>query len=529
MEKEEERDMKFNTPGQAPIQAQTIPNAITHEGAPSYKFDSIMELYMAVATTLMGEPKFYESGDERAKRIRRLIAKAVQVGEIETVAKLAVYCRETLNLRSVPIFITVSLAKEMRDQKVEWDGLRRLANRVIQRADEVREMFAAAEQIFGDAGNNKVFKRIVPKALLKGIGDSLNKFDEYQISKYKGGAGAVSFKDVLRVVHPKPANDSKGILFAKIMNDTLTPADTWENQISNGGSTSENWQSVADDKKVGIMAKLRNLRNFVKHNVDLTNVIAHLTNPVAVANSKQLPFRWYTAYRELGGQGLKGGGWYYRAPTPEVVAPANLLGALEDAFDLSIANLPDLGDDVLIIADQSGSMQSPISQKSTVTCAEIAAVLAAGVWYNQTRLGKRAFVAGFADRGKVYSWSNRTSALAAAKDMMNTELGGSTRIDTAWGAAKAAGLKPSTIIVLSDMQMTGHGRYDTLMNPEAYGLADANVLKLSVNLQGYDNTPLAVNNGWYQLTGWSEKIFSFVEAMRNPGDAINQIKNSIQL
>ncbi|MCK9531865.1 MAG: hypothetical protein M0R77_15080, partial [Gammaproteobacteria bacterium] len=95
--------MKFNTPGQAPIQSQTSPNTVTHEGAPSYKFDSIMELYMAVATTLMGEPKFYESGDERAKRIRRLISKAVQSGEIETVAKLAVYCRETLNLRSVPI------------------------------------------------------------------------------------------------------------------------------------------------------------------------------------------------------------------------------------------------------------------------------------------------------------------------------------------------------------------------------------------------------------------------------------------
>lgn len=297
----------------------------------------------------------------------------------------------------------------------------------------------------------------------------------------------------------------------------------------------ERYQKVqwdSNNPKMGYMARLRNLKNFVKNGVDLTYTIECLKNPHFVKNSRQMPFRFYSAYRELGGQGLKGGGWYYRAPTPEVVAPANLLGALEDAFDLSVANLPDLGDDVLIIADQSGSMQSPISQKSTVTCAEIAAVLATGVWFNQTRLGKRAFVAGFADRGKVYSWSNRTSALAAAKEMMNTELGGSTRIETAWQAAKAAGLKPSTIIVLSDMQMTGggsYGCYDSIMNPEAYGLADANVLKLSVNLQGYDNTPLAVNNGWYQLTGWSEKIFSFVEAMRNPGDAINQIRNSVQL
>lgn len=519
--------MKFNTPGKAPNSAITTPNTSTFGGAPSFKFEPLMELFTAVATTLMGEPKFYESGDERAKRIRRLISKAVAAGEIEMVAKMAIYCRETLNLRSVPIFITVMLAKEMREQKIEWNGLRRLANRVIQRADEVREMFAASEQVFGDPSDNKLFKRTVPKALLKGIGDALNKFDEYQIQKYSGGAGRVKFKDILRVAHPKPANEEKGILFSKIMSDTLAPAATWENQISNGGSTTENWQAVANDPKVGIMAKLRNLRNFVEKKVDLTNVIAHLTNPIAVKNSKQMPFRWYTAYRELGGQGLKHS-YYYHASTPSVVAPSNLLGALEDAFDLSIENLPDLGDDVLIIVDQSGSMQSPISRDSTVTCAEIAGVLGAGVWFNQTRLGKKAFVAGFADTGKVYSWSNRTSALAATKEMMNTSLGGSTRINTAWKAAKAAGLKPSTIIVLSDMQMTGGG-YDNLMNPEDYGLVGPNTVKVSVNLQGYNNTPMAVNNGWYQLTGWSDKIFTLIESMRNPGDVLKVIDNSIEL
>lgn len=176
--------MKFNTPGKAPISQTSVPNTVTFEGAPSFKFEPLMELYTAVATTLMGEPKFYETGDERAKRIRRLVSKAVETGNHEFVAKLAVYCRETLNLRSVPIYLVVTLAKEVRDQKIAWDGLRNLTNRVIQRADEVREMFAASEAVFGDPANNKLFKRTVPKALLKGIGDSLNKFDEYQIQKY---------------------------------------------------------------------------------------------------------------------------------------------------------------------------------------------------------------------------------------------------------------------------------------------------------------------------------------------------------
>lgn len=67
------------------------------------------------------------------------------------------------------------------------------------------------------------------------------------------------------------------------------------------------------------------------------------------------------------------------------------------------------------------------------------------------------------------------------------------------------------------------------MNPEDYGLADANTLKISINLQGYDNTPLAVNNGWYQIAGWSEKIFDLIKAMKKPGDAVNIILNDIDI
>lgn len=154
-------------------------------------------------------------------------------------------------------------------------------------------------------------------------------------------------------------------------------------------------------------------------------------------------------------------------------------------------------------------------------------MLGAAVWFNQIRQGKKAMVAGFASTGKVYNWSARTSALAAAKEMMNTSLGGATNIGTAWGAAKMANLKPSTIVVLSDMQMTGdsRARYNTIMVPEQYGLADDDTLKISINIKGYDNSPLAMNNGWIQIAGWSEKIFDLIDAMRKPGDAVKLIND----
>lgn len=537
---------KFNQAGVAPVNATLTPNTVTNEGAPSFKMDYKLELYQAVVTTLFGEGKFYESANDRAKRITRLVKRCVENNQAEFVAKLAVYARERMHLRSVPVFLVVTLAKVLREvEGAEYKRVRALTTRVIQRADELREMFAAAEAVFGDPKDNKVFKRVVPNALLKGISDGFNKFDAYQFKKYSGGKGSVKFNDVMRVVHPIPENKEKSELFKQVMEGTLPVIDTWETQSAALGQTEyENeeakaeaakamWQDHANNPKQGYMAKLRNLRNYSQNGVDLTNVIDHLTNPLAVAKSKQLPFRFYTAYRELGGEALTSR-WYSDDNTNKTMGSSELLSALEDAFDLSVKNLPDLGDDVLIIVDQSGSMWSPVSGRSTAMCCEIGGVLGAAVWYNQVvNLGKKAMVAGFACKGKVYNWSKRTSSLSAAKQMMNTDLGGSTNIQSAWQAAKDAGLKPSTIVVLSDMQMTGGdsywGNYDNIMNPEEYGLADANTLKISVNLQGYDNTPLAVNNGWYQIAGWSDKIFDVIEAMKNPGDAVNVILNDIDI
>lgn len=522
---------KFNQAGIAPVHVIQSPTTLTYEGAPSFEMDMRMELYQTVVTTLFGEPTFYEGKDKRAKRISRLVEKCVKTGHAEFVAKLAIYAREQMNLRSISIFLTVTLLSVLRGiESAEFGKGRALVGAVIQRADEIREMFAAGEKIFGDPSNTKTFKRVMPAALKRGIADAFNKFDAYQFRKYQAGKGSIKFTDVMRVVHPTPKDDEQSIIFKQIMEGTLPQIETWETKISNEGSTTKNWQAIADSPKTGYMAKLRNLRNFVKHDVNLAATIEHLSNPHAIARSRQLPFRFYTAYRELGGETLKSNFYNYGyEETGKTIGSPELLAALEDIFDLSVVNLPDMGDDVLIVVDQSGSMLSPISSKSSVVCAEIAGVLGAAVWSNQVvNLGKRAMVVGFACKGKVYTWSKRTSALSAAKQMMNTDLGASTRINTAWQSASDAGLKPSTIIVLSDMQLTG-SYHDREMKPEAYGLVGPDTLKISVNINSYGNTPLAVNNGWYQIAGWSEKVFDLIKAMRNPSDATKLIIDSVDL
>ena len=77
-----------------------------YEGAKAYAMTPEMELYTAVVTCAMSD-KYYEDNDERMKRICELISKVDPV----FVAKLAVYTRTQMNLRSIPMFLIVELAK----------------------------------------------------------------------------------------------------------------------------------------------------------------------------------------------------------------------------------------------------------------------------------------------------------------------------------------------------------------------------------------------------------------------------------
>ena len=92
--------MKFN-------QKTKGTNIITnHPGERAYKVSPELELYSAVVTSSLSNT-FYESSGKRIERIRTLVGK----NKPEFVAKLAVYTREKMYLRSVPLVLAVELAR----------------------------------------------------------------------------------------------------------------------------------------------------------------------------------------------------------------------------------------------------------------------------------------------------------------------------------------------------------------------------------------------------------------------------------
>src|SRR5215831_13951053 len=86
----------------------------THEGAPAFVDTPEKELRKAVLTCLLWEDTFYEKGDVRAQRIADLCEK-VSSSMIEALAYAA---RTSFNLRHVPLFLLVQLAKKGQQQKL---------------------------------------------------------------------------------------------------------------------------------------------------------------------------------------------------------------------------------------------------------------------------------------------------------------------------------------------------------------------------------------------------------------------------
>ncbi|KAK7488729.1 hypothetical protein BaRGS_00020026 [Batillaria attramentaria] len=82
----------------------------------------------------------------------------------------------------------------------------------------------------------------------------------------------------------------------------LPVPETWETQVSLKGNKAETWQDLLDHKKLPFMAMLRNLRNLIKAGISMKHhnmVIRRLTDQRQVVNSKQFPFRFFSAYQVL--------------------------------------------------------------------------------------------------------------------------------------------------------------------------------------------------------------------------------------
>lgn len=442
----------INSPARTSRRVQPV----THEGAPAKRIDKAQQLRRVLNACLLWENTCYVDGVEVAESIRQLVPEV----DAATCAELAIKAREEQKLRHAPLLVVREMARASKAHKAL---VKETLARVIQRPDEITEFLA----IYW-----KDKKQPLAAQVKKGLAAALKKFNEYSLAKYDRD-GEVKLCDVLALVHPHADNDEQYQLFGKIAKRELKTPDTWEVAMSGGADKKETFTRLMQEKKLGALATLKNLRNMVSAGVD-ENVLRPYLAEMPV--ERVLPFRFLSAAK------------YAPKFEPE----------LEQSMFRVLTALPKLPGKTVLLVDASGSMEDKLSEKSELLRYDAACGLAILL----RELCQHVVIFNFSTT-PVLVPTRRGFALR--DELHRTAEWRGTRTEDAKKAADREGY--DRLIILTDEQS-----HQVLSKPKT----DKGYV---VNVATYQN---GVGYGaWHHIDGWSEAILSYIMAEEGLGTDVS--------
>lgn len=412
------------------------------------RISSEQRLLRLTLAHMLWEDQFYVNGQTSSE----LLAKTVQKVSPEIVAYVALKARTKFNLRHVPLFLMREL---VRNGKLRAEQL----NAVIQRPDELGEFLS----IYWKDGKVPISNQVK-----KGLAQALTKFNEYQLAKFDKNRAKVSLRDVMFLTHAKPVDDKQAELFKRIANNELETPDTWETQLSSGADKRATFTRLMEEKKLGALAFLRNLRNMDKAGVD-SELIRNYSKAVDI--SRVLPFRFLAAARIV--------------PKYEDM--------LEDMMLRSLANHEKLPGKTVLLIDVSGSMVgAPVSKRSDLDRLDAAAALA--VLCREVCENVEIFT--FSDDA-VRVPPRRGFALVDA--IRNNQSHSGTRLGRSLLEVYRCADEHDRIIVFTD-----EASYDNPPKP-------ISKYAYMLNVASYEN---GINDGdWTTITGFSEAVIDWIQEL----------------
>lgn len=356
------------------IKGKLLPpaNGVNAEMAPAYVMTPRHQLAQYAATGCLNAT-FYANAEAQLATVLELCEQV----DSTFIAQTAIYFRERGYMKDMPALLAAVLAKKGAPE------LTPVFKRVIDNGKMLRNFVQIVRS--GATGRKSLGTR--PKKLVQAW---LNGASDYKLLAAAVG-NAPSLADVVKMVHPKPADAAREAFFAwtigkpyqadalpqalkdfeaykadpslpvpdvpfQMLTAAPLPAEAWARIAVQGG-----WQMVR-----------MNLNTFARHGVyelpGMTELIAaKLRDPAAIAKANAFPYQLMSAYM---------------AASDDV--PMAIRAALQDALELALSNVPAIEGKVVVCADVSGSMRSPVSgyrgtATSTVRCVDVAALVAAAM------------------------------------------------------------------------------------------------------------------------------------------------------
>lgn len=428
---------------------------LNHHGSVVHQLDSLETLFSKVLGSLFGESTHYEkrTAEKDYEDLCKIIEK-VDDEDIEYVLKIARLGRE-YNMIQYPLSVLTACMNDDRfkgqsfvDEATGRNKLQSYSQYIIRRGKDILDILATQMNVYGfqttGRGKNLHRQTPIPMQMRKVLKGKIESFNEYQLSKALGESKQVSMSDAIKLLHPDPTNSRvrknfyKDIIEGKVkMGDDSKQVQSEIAKVNNKNSKTTKKDVVKSIDTSTVMAIVKNLVALDRAGVladkkAVDSIVAKLTDKKEVQKSRLLPFRFYSAYKEVSSLRSSEG-------------KRRVLDALVEALDLSIDNLQDIVGYSAILIDLSGSMNHSISSMSSVTAREVACVLGAicakkGI----------ADVYVFADRCELVEVSKKSTVMDITDKLINTHVGGCTNLDTALRKIEASGTKYTNLIILSD-------------------------------------------------------------------------------
>jgi 60 kDa SS-A/Ro ribonucleoprotein len=342
-------------------------------GGLAYTASSAEALAQYVATGCLGAT-FYASAEEQLDAV---LALAADVSP-EFVAKAAIYGRRSAFMKDTPALLLAHLT--MRGP----EGLAALRGAFGPVIDSPK-MLRTFVQIMRSGRVGRKSLGTAPKALIEAW---LASRSDVQLLRATGDKPSLA--DVIKMVHPKPANEARKALYAYLVGKDydLGACDplvrefvAWKSDpsrpvpdvpllmLTNVELSKAQWMAIA--RSASWQTVRMNLNTFLRHGVfesaEMVRFVADkLRDEAEIARARVFPYQLLVAYRSASG------------------VPVEISNALQDAMELATKNVPVIDGTVAVFPDVSGSMSSPVtgargSATTKVECRHVAALVAATI------------------------------------------------------------------------------------------------------------------------------------------------------
>jgi hypothetical protein len=458
-------------------------------GGKAYTLSDKQELVTILLTSFL-QNQFYRSESDTLSRVKELISK---IDDKKFIAKLAIFSRNTYGMRSITHVTAGELAKSVKGEN--WT--RKFYEKVVYRVDDILEVLSYYLGTYG---------KPLPNSLRRGLADSVSKFDEYQLAKYKGSNKKLSLIDAFNLIRPKP-REGMETTFKKLMNDELVGKDTFESELSKAGQEDDKesakesaWEKLIIEKKIGYMALLKNIRNIANQSPKvLDKALEMLVDDNLIKKSKVLPIRFLTAIETLSKEDFD--------------AKRDILVSFSIALEKSLCNVPKFEGKTCVVLDESASMTWEDGGKPW----RIGSVFA-GILCKENN----ADLITFANNARYIEY-NPLDSLSTIIKTLNPSCGG-TNLASAF---QEMNKKYDRIVILSDMQSWIKCSPNREYNDYCKNY-DCSPFIYSWDLAGYGSSQFPESK-IALLAGFSDKVFDLMEIVEQDKDALIKEIESVEL